>query len=140
MSEGEARGFFKVKLSDRPVWITDDLVFLGEVPKRFPFERNEPGERRIILPDGSVEPDQLRDDSALAFRAGTGLVIITGCSHTGICNITEYAREVFGERQVADIIGGLHLISPEPDRLIRTGKYLNRLHLKVSSCMSLYLA
>jgi 7,8-dihydropterin-6-yl-methyl-4-(beta-D-ribofuranosyl)aminobenzene 5'-phosphate synthase len=130
LREDEIRRTFSTNLSDRPVWITDDLVFLGEIPRRFPFEKTEPGERRIIYPDGSVKPDLLLDDSALAFRSSAGLVIMSGCSHAGICNITEYAREVCRERRVTDIIGGLHLLSPEPNRLARTGKYVNRLHLK----------
>ncbi len=130
LTEAEVRQQFSVNLSDKPVWITDELVFLGEVPRRFPFERTDPGVRRIVHPDGRSEADELLDDSALAFRSGAGLVIITGCSHSGICNITEYAREVCGERRVAGIVGGLHLLSPEPNRLARTGKYVNRLHLK----------
>ena len=130
LSEAEVKRVFSARLSDRPVWITDDLVFLGEVPRRFPFERTDPGERRIVLPDGRVKPDPLLDDSALAFLSSTGLVIITGCSHSGICNITEYARQVCDEQRVAGIVGGLHLLSPEPKRLAKTGKYLNRLHLK----------
>jgi 7,8-dihydropterin-6-yl-methyl-4-(beta-D-ribofuranosyl)aminobenzene 5'-phosphate synthase len=129
LSEAEAERHFAVNLSEKPAWITDDLVFLGDIPRRFPFERTDPGERRIVLPDGSVEPDHLRDDSALAFRSGTGLVIITGCSHSGICNITEYAREVCREQRVAGIVGGLHLLSSKPERLVSTGKYLNRLHI-----------
>jgi len=130
LSEDEVKQTFSTILSDKPVWITDDLVFLGEIPRRFPFERTDPGERGIIFPGGCEKPDLLLDDSALAFRSGTGLIIITGCSHAGICNITEYAREVCGERRVTDIVGGLHLLSPEPNRLARTGKYVNRLHLK----------
>ncbi|WML67028.1 MAG: 7,8-dihydropterin-6-methyl-4-(beta-D-ribofuranosy l)-aminobenzene-5'-phosphate synthase [Methanoregula sp. SKADARSKE-2] len=130
LSEDEVKQTFSTNLSDKPVWITDDLVFLGEIPRRFPYERTEPGDRRIIFPDGSVKPDLLLDDSALAFRSGAGLVILSGCSHAGISNIAEYALEVCEERMVTDIIGGLHLLSPEPERLARTGKYLNRLHLK----------
>jgi 7,8-dihydropterin-6-yl-methyl-4-(beta-D-ribofuranosyl)aminobenzene 5'-phosphate synthase len=129
MSEAEVQWKFPVNLSDKPVWLNDYLVFLGEIPRKFPFEEVDPGKRKIILPYGSTEPDHLLDDSALAFRSGAGLVIITGCSHAGICNITEYAREVCGERQVADIIGGLHLLSPDPQRLAGTAKYLNNLHL-----------
>jgi len=130
MSEEEARRQFPINLSSKPVWITDDLVFLGEIPRRFSFEKGEPGKRIIHTPGGNTEPDYLADDTALAFRSAKGLVIITGCSHTGICNITEYAREICGENRVADIIGGLHLISPKPKQLAKTGKYLNRLHLK----------
>jgi 7,8-dihydropterin-6-yl-methyl-4-(beta-D-ribofuranosyl)aminobenzene 5'-phosphate synthase len=120
---------FPAMLSTKPVWITDDLVFLGEIPRRFAFEQGDTGKRMIHHPDGSLKWDDLVDDTALAFRSAEGLVIITGCSHAGICNITEYAREVCGERRVTDIIGGLHLLSPHLKRLAKTGKYLNRLHL-----------
>ena len=130
LSETEVRRQFKVNLSDKPWWITEDLVFLGEIPRKFSFEWTDPGTRKIVLPDGSTETDLLLDDSALSFRSDEGLVIVTGCSHAGICNITEYARKVYGERKVVDIIGGLHLLSPGPDRIKETGTYLQDLHLK----------
>ncbi len=129
VSEKEICRQFPVSLSAKPVWITDNLVFLGEIPRRFSFEQGDTAKRMIHNPAGTIEPDNLADDSALAFRSAEGLVIITGCSHAGICNITEYAREVCGERRVADIIGGLHLLSPGQKQLVKTGKYLNRLHL-----------
>ena len=130
VSEEETRRQFPVTLSDKPVWITDDLVFLGEIPRKLAFERADPGKRRISLPDGRTEPDFLLDDSALAYRSGEGLVIVTGCSHAGICNITEYAKEVCGDEKVRDIIGGLHLTRPEPERMNKTGAYLGGLSLK----------
>lgn len=129
MSEEEVRLKFTVSLSDKPVWITEDLVFLGGIPRTCAFERTHPGKRLVHHPDGKIEPDVLPDDSALAYRSGEGLVIITGCSHAGICNITEYARAVCGEKRVIDIIGGLHLISTRPQRLKMTGEYLRKLQL-----------
>jgi 7,8-dihydropterin-6-yl-methyl-4-(beta-D-ribofuranosyl)aminobenzene 5'-phosphate synthase len=130
LSEAEVRRQFRINLSDKPLWITENLVFLGEIPRKFSFERTEPETRKIVLSDGSTEPDLLLDDSALAFRSDAGLVIITSCSHAGICNITEYAREVSGEHQVVDIIGGLHLLTPDHLRIKKTGAYLRDLHLK----------
>jgi 7,8-dihydropterin-6-yl-methyl-4-(beta-D-ribofuranosyl)aminobenzene 5'-phosphate synthase len=130
LNEEEARRKFAVHMSAQPFWITDDLVFLGEIPRRFAFEQGDPGNRTIQRPDGRIEQDHLLDDSALAFRSSEGLVIITGCSHAGICNITEYAREVCGESEVLDIIGGFHLIRPEPERMNGTGAYLGGLSLK----------
>lgn len=130
LSEAEVRWQFKVNLSDKPLWITENLVFLGEIPRKFSFEWTDPGKRKIVLVDGNTEPDLLLDDSALAFRSNEGIIIITGCSHAGICNITEYAREVCGEKKVVDIIGGLHLLSPKKERIKETGTYLQNLHLK----------
>ena len=127
VDEGEVRRHFPVTLSATPVWITDNLAFLGEIPRRFGFERTEPGKRQIIVPDGTILPDFLSDDSALAFRSSAGLVIITGCSHSGICNIAEYARKVCGEQRIAGIIGGFHLIDPPVEQLQNTCRYLQDL-------------
>jgi 7,8-dihydropterin-6-yl-methyl-4-(beta-D-ribofuranosyl)aminobenzene 5'-phosphate synthase len=124
LSEDRVRLHFPVQTSREPVWITDRLVFLGEIPRRFPFEASSPGPRLIVLPDGSRTPDHLIDDSALAYRSPEGLVIITGCSHAGICNIIEYAREICGEQRLVDIIGGLHLMNPSRERIDGTCAYL----------------
>ena len=141
LNEDEIRRQFPVNLSDKPVWITEDLVFLGEIPRKFSFERTELGTRKIVLPDGSTEPDPLLDDSALAFRSSTGLVIITGCSHAGICNITEYARTVCGEQRVIDIIGGFHLLKSSPEQMAGTCAYLRDVGpAKVHACHCTSLA
>jgi 7,8-dihydropterin-6-yl-methyl-4-(beta-D-ribofuranosyl)aminobenzene 5'-phosphate synthase len=54
----------------------------------------------------------MEDDTALAFRAEKGAVVVTGCSHSGICNICIHAREVTGQPLHA-VIGGFHLVHPE---------------------------
>jgi 7,8-dihydropterin-6-yl-methyl-4-(beta-D-ribofuranosyl)aminobenzene 5'-phosphate synthase len=94
----------------RPVRLSPNLFFLGEVERTFPFEAFEPGPRRIVMPDGTEQADHLVDDTALAFRGSDGLVILTGCAHSGVCNTVEHARRVCGEGRVADIVGGLHLL------------------------------
>ena len=124
LSEDQARLHFNARFSREPLWITDRLVFLGEIPRRFAFEDVSPGPRTIVMPDGSRRPDLLLDDSALAYISTLGLVIITGCSHAGICNITEYAREVCGEQRIVDIVGGLHLLEPSAEKIGGTRAYL----------------
>jgi len=58
-----------------------------------------------------------------AYIGKEGLTIITGCSHSGICNITEYAKHVCGEARIAGIIGGFHLLEMSP-RVYKTVEYL----------------
>jgi 7,8-dihydropterin-6-yl-methyl-4-(beta-D-ribofuranosyl)aminobenzene 5'-phosphate synthase len=116
---------FELALTRKPTPVTERLVFLGEIPRLFPFEKAAPiGER--LEPDGPV-PDEVPDDSALAYLGGDGLVILTGCSHAGICNIVEYARRITGVRRVAAVLGGLHLRSPDPARFEATVEYLRRI-------------
>ena len=103
-----------VTTSRSPVWLTRDLVFLGEIERTIDDTMPDRHKKRtIITPDG-VQADRLLDDTALAYRSRGGLVIITGCSHAGISNTIEYAKKVCGEERVRDVIGGLHL--KESDR------------------------
>jgi 7,8-dihydropterin-6-yl-methyl-4-(beta-D-ribofuranosyl)aminobenzene 5'-phosphate synthase len=140
VGEEEVKRHFSMITTTKPYWITDDLVFLGQVERKNTFETQDPGKRTIIMPDGRTEQDLLLDDSALALKTGEGLVIITGCSHAGICNITATARTVCHEERVVDIIGGLHLLTPNQPALEKTREYLQdlRLHaLYACHCTSL---
>jgi 7,8-dihydropterin-6-yl-methyl-4-(beta-D-ribofuranosyl)aminobenzene 5'-phosphate synthase len=72
----------------------------------------------IITPSGTVA-DRLLDDSALVYRSGSGLVIITGCSHAGIINIVRYAQNVCKTEKIFDIIGGFHLYDAGREESVR---------------------
>ena len=117
--------YFRPMLTKEPFAITERLTFLGEIPRFFPFE-HAPG---IGMKTGEDTPDTLLDDSALVYRSPEGLVIITGCSHSGICNIVEYAKQVCHDERIVDIIGGLHLLQPQPARLKGTVEYLQKQNL-----------
>jgi 7,8-dihydropterin-6-yl-methyl-4-(beta-D-ribofuranosyl)aminobenzene 5'-phosphate synthase len=47
-----------------------------------------------------------------------GLVVITGCGHAGIVNISRYACALTGTSQVYGVIGGFHLNGPMFEPLI----------------------
>lgn len=117
---------FELRLSDGPLWLSENLVFLGEIPRSFDFENRE-AIGYVVKEGGEQEADYLFDDTALVYIAREGLVIITGCSHAGICNITEYARKVCGEEKVLDIIGGFHLLGPSEAQMRGTVEYLKKL-------------
>ena len=37
-------------------------------------------------------------------------MIVTGCSHAGICNIVEYAKQITHQEKVYAVVGGFHLL------------------------------
>ncbi|MBF0521211.1 MAG: MBL fold metallo-hydrolase, partial [Nitrospirae bacterium] len=41
--------------------------------------------------------------------SGKGLVILTGCAHSGLINIIKYAIKLTGINEIYAIIGGFHL-------------------------------
>ncbi|MFC2025740.1 MBL fold metallo-hydrolase [Chloroflexota bacterium] len=118
--------FFNLALSREPVYLTEKLVFLGEIEKSNEFEACEPIGK--ILEGVHEMDDFLLDDSALAYKSTSGLVIITACSHAGICNIVEYARKVCDEDRVVDVIGGFHLLNPSEPQLNGTLNYFKSIH------------
>jgi 7,8-dihydropterin-6-yl-methyl-4-(beta-D-ribofuranosyl)aminobenzene 5'-phosphate synthase len=109
-----------------PFALTDRLFFLGEIPRVTAFENREAIGRKA----GEQSDDTLPDDSALVYKGDDGLVIITGCSHAGICNIVEHAKSICDEERVIDIIGGLHLLQPSEHQLQGTLKYVKALNLQ----------
>jgi 7,8-dihydropterin-6-yl-methyl-4-(beta-D-ribofuranosyl)aminobenzene 5'-phosphate synthase len=123
LSEEKLAKHFPLQLSAQPKALSSKLTFLGEIPRRNDFEKNLTFGRK----EGANEEDQVIDDSALVYRSSKGLIIITGCSHAGICNIIEYAKEICGDQRVVDVIGGFHLLNPPAHQLDGTLAYLKSL-------------
>jgi 7,8-dihydropterin-6-yl-methyl-4-(beta-D-ribofuranosyl)aminobenzene 5'-phosphate synthase len=131
LSENKLSKHFELHLCAEPVTITSKLTWLGEIPRKFDFENLQTFGRK----EGEIGEDHVADDSALVYRSTKGLVIITGCSHSGICNIIEYAKIICDDSRVADIIGGLHLMNPVTRQLDGTLQYLKTLGLeKIHAC------
>ena len=64
-------------------------------------------------------PDPIEDDQAIVVCIeDRGLVVISGCAHSGIINTVLYARELTGESRVHAVIGGLHLVGPDAESLV----------------------
>ncbi len=125
ISQEELSRHFKMNLSKEPLWLTERLVFLGEIERKNDFEVKNPIGK--VVKDNFEEDDYSIDDSALAYRSTKGLVIITGCSHSGICNIVEYAKKICRDDRIIDIIGGFHLLNPEKKQLEGTLRYLEKI-------------
>ena len=133
ISREELGRHFKMNLSKVPLWLTRKLVFLGEIERKNSFEtKNSIGK---VIEGNFKADDYLIDDSALAYKTSEGLVIITGCSHSGICNIIEYAKKICKDDRIIDIVGGLHLLNPKKEQLQGTLEYMEKLHPKeVHAC------
>ncbi len=95
--------------SPTPVSLAGGTILVtGEVERKTGFERGFPIAR--IGQGDELAPDPIRDDQALVVcLKGKGLVIISGCAHSGIVNTVLYSRKIAGMEQVYAILGGFHL-------------------------------
>ena len=105
--------------------------FLTNIPRHFDFEAKD---FPTVLEDGSV--DKLFDDGGLAINTAKGVVVITGCAHSGICNTVEYAKSVCGNDTVYAVIGGFHLrqVDEDFDKVVKYLKGLGVKHLLTGHC------
>lgn len=112
-----------VRMSKKPRRVSKRLMFLGEIPRTIAFENQKPLGERLV--DGKKEPDFLLDDSALVYEGNEGIFLITGCSHSGICNIISYAKTLFPGQKVLGVIGGFHL-TENNEQLQQTAAFLKK--------------
>lgn len=108
-----------VRLTREPVALTEHLLYLGQIPRTNDFENRTP----IGTCGGAA--DFLLDDTALVWQRADGIFIITGCSHSGICNIIEQAKAVCGDDRILGVLGGFHLFEDD-DRAAATAEYFAR--------------
>lgn len=120
-SREEAAERFDLETFRHPIRLLDHLWFLGEIPRKNDFEAQA---TKYMLEDGSE--DFIMDDSGLAVVTPKGLVVISGCAHSGISNMIEHARRVTGVLEVAAVIGGFHLRAANK-QTHRTIEYLKTL-------------
>ena len=118
---------FDLKLQKEPLWLTENLVYLGEIPRLNDFEALTPI-GKVELLDGEFQDDFIQDDTALAFKTPQGIVLIAGCAHAGICNTLEYAKALTEDSRVLDVIGGFHLQAASDQQLSKTVRYMQNLH------------
>jgi 7,8-dihydropterin-6-yl-methyl-4-(beta-D-ribofuranosyl)aminobenzene 5'-phosphate synthase len=104
--------------SERPRMLLDDKVlFLGEIPKQTEFEKGFP--RMHYDEDKESKWDPIEDDTAIAINVrGKGLVVLSGCAHSGIINTVRYAQKVTGVDDVFVVMGGFHLTGADFEPII----------------------
>ena len=123
ISEGRLAKHFALRLGLQPQWLSSQLVYLGEIPRRNGFE----GKLAFGHKEGEDVADEILEDSAMVYRSSEGLVVMVGCSHAGVCNTIEYAKEVCSDDRVVDVIGGFHLQNPTSEHLEGTLSYFRKL-------------
>ena len=90
----------------------------------------------LKMEDGRYVVDDFDEETAVAVETGKGLVIVTGCSHTGIVNIVNAIKERSGKNVYA-VIGGFHLLDSSEKQIqdcIDLFKGLGIEHLGLSHC------
>lgn len=110
----EIRGLSHLVLAKDPFMFAPGAYYMGEIKREgFPEYR----EGMYKLEEGVLVEDPMLDDTGVAVNVdGLGLVVFTGCGHSGVLNIVRHAEKTLGEKVYA-VVGGLHMFKEEPDKV-----------------------
>lgn len=117
--EWEAYGA-KVILSDQPYQLSPGCFSTGEVP-RLSFEKSGRSGSRLYRQEATFSPDDIEEDQALVLQVkNKGLVILSGCAHSGIVNTIRYAIQISNVDRIWAVLGGFHLAEAKEDEIQQT--------------------
>lgn len=121
---------FNLIETKKPYNISDEIIFLGEIERTNDFENG----KNLPATDGDGNIYQHLDDSGMVIKTEDGIVVISGCSHSGICNTVEYAKKVAKDDRVLAVMGGFHLKEID-ECTLKTIEYM-----KKNNVQGIYLA
>lgn len=127
MPSSAARRLFaqetRITWTPGPTRVAEGLLATGEIPRRNDFE--DTGGAFFLDPEGT-KPDALLDDQSVAIETAAGLVLVTGCAHSGIVNTLDRVADLSGGKRIHAVIGGLHLGRADERRLDATVAAIER--------------
>ena len=114
-------------LVDGPLPLSKHILLSGPVPRQTEYEdRGGP----FYLDRDGLRADQLEDELFLLCDLDEGIVVCSGCSHSGIINILLWTVKQFPERPILAVIGGFHLGNASPERMQKTIEAMRQLPIK----------
>ncbi|MBU7044192.1 MAG: MBL fold metallo-hydrolase [Theionarchaea archaeon] len=115
-------------LTGDPFEITKDVFSTGEIISRTDFETHTL--KVYTVKDGTLIRDPLMDDMSIAISTPDGVIVVSGCSHAGIVSILNHSLKITGTSEIKAVIGGLHLIDAEKERISKTIDSFKSLHVQ----------
>jgi 7,8-dihydropterin-6-yl-methyl-4-(beta-D-ribofuranosyl)aminobenzene 5'-phosphate synthase len=101
-------------LAKQPLNLMTGVMTTGEIERLTSFEKTED---LYTIINGDVVRDHENDDMSLIINFPQGLVIITGCCHSGIVNTMEHAKKISGVEKIYAVVGGLHFIDASDEKI-----------------------
>ncbi len=112
--------------------IVPNLFIFPSIHSFFPVDSHKSG--FLIENNGTKSSDLFDDELFLCIKNKEKLIVISSCSHNGISNICETARQHFG-LPVERIIGGFHTKKDELQVVDHIANYFNNIAVEeVNTC------
>jgi 7,8-dihydropterin-6-yl-methyl-4-(beta-D-ribofuranosyl)aminobenzene 5'-phosphate synthase len=123
---------YKIKIveTNKPVNLYKGITTSGEI-ELFDFDEITKG-FYIQKSRKDFEKNTFRDETSIYINIkDKGLVILTGCGHTGIINTIKHGQKLTGINKIYAVIGGFHEEWNPSESIEKKVEYLEQLHPEI---------
>jgi 7,8-dihydropterin-6-yl-methyl-4-(beta-D-ribofuranosyl)aminobenzene 5'-phosphate synthase len=114
----------EIVLSEGPHQLGAGCWTTGYIPRNS-FEKAGRPKEACYRAGSQLFPDDIDDDQAVVINVdGKGLIVLSGCAHSGIVNTIAHARQRFGVDRIYAVIGGFHLAKASDQDIGKTIDYI----------------
>lgn len=100
----------------KPIEIREEIFLLADIKKKHPLP--EGNKFLLAYKNGKLQLDDFHHEIILAVKENDGIVVFTGCCHSGVLNIIEAVKAYFHNLPLKAVIGGFHLkLQPGKDNM-----------------------
>jgi 7,8-dihydropterin-6-yl-methyl-4-(beta-D-ribofuranosyl)aminobenzene 5'-phosphate synthase len=107
----------KIHWITEPQFLFGDIGITGVIPR---ISATEDAGGDFYFDAEGKRKDVIIDDQSLWFNTTDGIVIVSGCCHSGLLNTIGHTFFASGCRKLKGVIGGLHLVNASVKRLDET--------------------
>jgi len=88
--------------------ICPNIFIVTDISKRF----TQPKGNKYLFAysENGYKPDSFDHELMLVVKESDGLIVFTGCAHSGVLNMVETATELFPNMRIKAVVGGFHLV------------------------------
>ncbi|MGF7233484.1 MAG: MBL fold metallo-hydrolase [Frankia sp.] len=103
-------GFEVIERRQPSLLVNGSILITGEVDRTTEFEHGMPSAHQAWNgTDWRHDPLVIDDQALVVHVRGHGLVVLTGCGHSGVINILRHAKRLTTVDHIHALVGGLHL-------------------------------
>ena len=112
--------------TSKPVELAPGVWTSGEIEI---FDESELTSNMFLKIDKTTfERETFRDEIAIYINVeDKGLIVLTGCGHTGIINTIKHGQKISGVKKIYAVIGGFHLNYAPEKQLNKVVNYFNEI-------------
>jgi 7,8-dihydropterin-6-yl-methyl-4-(beta-D-ribofuranosyl)aminobenzene 5'-phosphate synthase len=115
----EALGVVRIVEVEAPTEVVPGAYFTGNIERVTEYEKAPPV--LLVKKGDAVVADTFPGEQAMAFNVkDKGLVVLSGCAHSGIVNTVRHVQKMTGIEKVHAVVGGFHLVNAEPEIIRKT--------------------